>query len=423
MATRKDGRSVSGFPGEQQRLSMRSVFRFPVFRDVWIATTTSNLGVVIQSVAASWLMLSIEPSADMVALVQVSAAVPIALLSMIAGAMADSLDRRKLMLAAQLFMLSASLALSFCTWIELITPWRLLLLTFFVACGTAFIAPAWQASVRDMVPREELPGAVAVSSMGFNMARSFGPAIGGLIIATTGVAVAFTISAASCVPLIVVLARLQAPRTPRSLRDQTLWISVVDGIRYVAISPEIRAVLVRSFVFGIGASAVTSLMPVVVDEQLDAGPQTYGLLLGAFGIGALIGAMVSVPLRRMWSSEVIVRGAFYAAGLGAAIVGVSTYLIATTAALVVAGAGWVCSVATFSVAVQLCAPRPLVARALSLYQVAVFGGLAAGSWLWGVVAAKGGAGSALLAAAIVMLAAAMLGRWLLVTETSPVELD
>ena len=192
--------------------------RYPVFRTVWAASTLSNLGGLIQSVGASWMMISIAHSADMVALVQASVTLPIMLLSLVAGAMADNLDRRKVMLGAQIFMLVVSIALAVCAWTGLITPWLLLLFTFLIGCGAAFNAPAWQASVGDMVPRAELPGAVALNSMGFNIARSVGPAIGGVIVAAAGAAAAFAVNAASYIALIAVLARWRPPPNPQCCR-------------------------------------------------------------------------------------------------------------------------------------------------------------------------------------------------------------
>lgn len=383
----------------------------------------SNLGGLIQSVGASWMMISIAQSADMVALVQASVTLPIVLLSLVAGAMADNLDRRKVMLGAQVFMLAVSVALSVCAWAGLITPWLLLLFTFLIGCGAAFNAPAWQASVGDMVPRAQLPGAVALNSMGFNIARSVGPAIGGVIVAAAGVATAFTVNAASYIALLTVLARWRPTPNPQLLPRETLGIAMAAGVRYVAMSPAIRAVLVRSAVFGVGASSVMALLPVVAKVLVAGGPLTYGLLLGAFGVGAVAGAIATTRLRQMWSTEVIVRWACSGFGVAAAIVGMSTHLLATMAALLLAGAGWVVALSTFNVAVQLSAPRWVVARALSLYQMAAFGGLASGSWLWGVVAESEGVRAALLMASVAMLACVALGRWLPLAQSEELNLD
>jgi MFS family permease len=223
--------------------------------------------------------------------------------------------------------------------------------------------------------------------------------------------------------LIAVLARWRPPPNPQTLPRETLGTAVAAGIRYVAMSPVIRTVLVRSAAFGLGASAIMALLPLVAKVLIGGGPVTYGLLLGAFGVGAIAGALGAARLRRMLSTEGFVRWAGCAVALAAAIVGVSTQLLVTMAALLLAGAGWVLSLATLNVTVQLSTPRWVVARALSLYQMAAFGGLAAGSWLWGVVAAAEDVGAALLIAAFVILACALLGRWMPLMQSGDLNLD
>lgn len=408
---------------ETPPVSALSPFRFPVFRAVWLASTLSNLGGLIQSVGASWMMTSIAPSADMVALVQTSVTLPIMLLSLFAGAMADNLDRRKVMLGAQVFMLIVSIGLAVCAWTGLITPWLLLLFTFLLGCGGAFNGPAWQASVGDMVPRDHLPGAVALNSMGFNIARSVGPAIGGAIVATVGAAMAFTINAVSYIALISVLARWRPQRPPQLLPRESLGVAVAAGIRYVWMSPAIRTVLIRGAVFGVGAISVFALMPLIAKVLIGGGPLTYGMLLGAFGIGAVVGALGSARLRGRFSSEGLVRLASTGFAAAAVIAGLSTYLSVTLVAMLLAGAAWVLTLSTFNVTVQLSTPRWVVARALSLYQVAAFGGMAAGSWLWGVISAAEGVGLALLIAALVMLICVALGWRLPLSETADLNLD
>ena len=406
-----------------QRISALSPLRYPVFRAVWSASTLSNIGAVIQSVGASWMMLSISESATMVALVQASVALPIVLLALAAGAIADNVDRRSMMICAQIFMLIVSIALAVCAWLGLITPWLLLLFTFLIGCGMAFIAPAWQASVGDMLPRTEVPSAVLLNSMGFNIARSVAPAIGGMIVATVGAPATFAVNAATYLPLIVVLARWRPPSNPRLLPRETLGVAVAAGLRYVAMSPAIHAVLVRSAAFGVGASAILALMPLVARHSVGGGPLTFGLLLGAFGAGAVAGALGSTQLRRLLSTEAIVRTASVSFAIAAAVAGVSSYIAITMAVMLVAGAGWVLALSTFNVAVQMSAPRWVVARALSIYQMVVFSGIAAGSWLWGVVAASEGTETALLGAASVMLICAALGRWLPVSQADRLNLD
>lgn len=383
--------------------------RHPVFRAVWFASLASNFGGLIQSVGASWMMTSIAPSPDMVALVQASTTLPIMLLSLAAGAIADSWDRRLVMLCAQSFMLAVSAALAAFTWAGWITPGLLLGFTFLIGIGTAFNGPAWQASVGEMVPREDLAGAVALNSMGFNIARSVGPAVGGFIVAVAGAAAAFGANAASYVGLIYILARWRPQRAPRLLPRERLATAMGAGLRYVSMSPGIRVVLLRSAVFGLGASAVPALMPLIARDLIGGGPLTYGLLLGAFGLGAVGGAVLSGRLRHALSTESVTRWSTAGFGLAAAGAGLSPALILTMLALGVAGAGWVIALSTFNVSVQLSAPRWVVARALALYQMSAFGGMAVGSWLSGLAAAQWSVQIALVGAGAAVLAGIGLG--------------
>lgn len=369
----------------------------------------SNFGGLIQSVGASWMMTSLAASPQMIALVQASTTLPIMLLSLWAGAVADNLDRRRVMLAAQGFMLSVSVALAVCAWMGLLSPWLLLSFTFLIGCGTAINGPAWQASVGDMVPRSVLPSAVAFNSMGFNIARSVGPAIGGAIVAAAGAAAAFLTNAVSYIGLIAVLARWNPNYPPRTLPRETLGLAMAAGVRYVRMSPSLRTVLIRAALFGLAASAVPAMMPLVARDLVTGGPLTYGALLGAFGAGAVIGALSSVRLRRLWNPERLVRVAATALAAGAAIAAVSPVLPLTLAALVLAGAGWVSALSTFNVSVQMAAPRWVVARAVALYQMAAFGGMAAGSWLFGSIAESHGVSDALLAAAGVQMLSVLAG--------------
>jgi len=376
-----------------------------------MASLASNFGGLIQSVGASWTMTSMGASAEMIALVQSSVSLPIVLLSLWAGAVADNLDRRKVMLCAQAFMLIASLILAVAAWAGMLTPWALLIFTFLIGCGTAVNGPAWQASVGEMVPRALLPEAVALNSMGFNIARSLGPAVGGAIVAIAGAAAAFLTNAVSYVGLIVVLARWKPDLPPSSLPRERLGLAMLAGVRYVRMSPAIRGVLVRAVVFGIPAAAIPAMLPLVARDLVAGGPLTYGLLLGGFGIGAVGGALGSRRLRRTLSTEAIVRAASIALAVGAAATALFGSLIPTMVALAVAGAGWVLALSTFNVSVQMASPRWVVARALALYQMAAFGGLAAGSWLFGILADQQGVTLALGIASVVQLLGVAVGLY------------
>lgn len=389
--------------------SVLAPFRFPVFRDIWLASMASNLGGLIQSVGASWLMLSIAGSAEMVALVQASVAMPILTFSLLAGALADSFDRRRLMLVAQIVSLLGSVALAACAWLDLLTPWRLLAFTFLIACGTALYAPAWQASIGDMVPRRAVPGAVALNSLGYNLARSVGPAMGGVIVASASATAAFSVNAVAYIGLILVLARWRPRREDDMLPREAIADAVRAGVRYAALSPAISTVLGRGLVFGLGASAIASLMPLLARDVVGGGPVTYGFLLAGFGAGAIAGAAGSGRLRHRTSSETIVRGACGATAAATLLAGFITVLPAALAVMCVAGAAWVLALSTFNVTVQLHSPRWVVARTISLYQMATFGGVTFGSWIWGMAAERAGLLIALAGAALTLLLCTLLG--------------
>ncbi|OYX66143.1 MAG: MFS transporter [Sphingomonadales bacterium 32-64-17] len=375
-----------------------SPLSIPIFRAVWCASLVSNFGGLIQAVGASWLMTSLTASPQIVALVQTSTALPILLLALWSGALADNHDRKRIMLLAQGFMLVVSVMLAAVTLAGWITPWLLLCFTFLLGCGAAVNGPAWQASVGDMVPREALPSAVALNSMGFNIARSFGPAIGGAIVAAVGAAAAFIVNALSYVGLIAILLRWKPPGSERLLPREALGRAMVAGVHYVAMSPDIRTVLTRSLLFGIGGSAVPAMMPLIARGVIAGDSLTYGLLLGGFGVGAVSGGLMVRRLSSRITVETIIRIAVTFMVAGSAVTGLSRTVLVTVPALALAGAGWVLALSTFNVSVQLSAPRWVVARALSLYQTAAFGGIAVGAWLFGIIADAYGVQISLLTA-------------------------
>jgi MFS family permease len=329
--------------------------------------------------------------------------------SLAAGAISDNYDRRLVMLTAQSFMFVVSVALAVTAWFGLIGPWLLLTFTFLIGCGIALNNPAWQSSVADMVPRREIPAATMLNSAGFNSARSVGPALGGLIVATTGVATAFVLNAMSYVALITVLLRWHPARQERLLPRETMGIAMSAGLRYVAMSPNILSVVLRGFAFGFGGIVALALLPLIARDLIRGGPLTYGILLGGFGIGAVVGAFFSARLRNSLTTEALVRATFVVFAVSVALAAFSTWMWLTLLALCAAGACWVLTLSTFNATVQLSAPRWVVGRALALYQMATFGGMAGGSWIWGWLTLHYGIEHALLAAAGALVAGAALG--------------
>ncbi|MGX5801686.1 MFS transporter [Bradyrhizobium sp. Arg314] len=408
---------------ESERVSALAPFRHGIFRAVWSASLVSNFGGLIQGVGAAWMMTTIATSSYQVALVQASTTLPIMLFALVAGAIADSFNRRKVMLVAQTFMLVVSALLTLFTWLGWMTPWTLLAFTFLIDSGTALNSPAWQASVGDMVPRAKVPAAVALNSLGFNITRSVGPAIGGVIVAAAGAAAAFAANAVSYIGLIVVLARWKPTLPEQTLPRESLGAAMGAGLRYVAMSPNIAKVLVRGSAFGFSAGAVLALLPLVARDVVKGDALTYGIMLGAFGIGAVGGALISVRLRQLLSSEVMVRMAFCGFALCAFNAAVSHNAWQTSAGLLIGGACWVIALSHFNVTVQMSTPRWVVGRVLSIYQTATFGGIALGSWIWGVVADAHGAETALIAAAVAMLAGGAIGFVLPLPQQTTLNLD
>lgn len=359
-------------------------FRYPAFRAIWIANLASSMGAMIQSVAAAWLMTELTSSHLMIALVQAGATIPILLLGVFAGAIADNFDRRRVMLAAQVGMLIVSAALTITTWMDAITPLLLLFFTLAVGCGTALNAPAWQASVRLQVGPRDLPQAITLNSIAFNLARSAGPALGGLLISLAGPTTAFALNALSYVALIVVLLRWHPEVVPP--RRTPMFTAIADGIRFCAGSDPVRRVLVRGFAFGVGAVGFQALLPSLVRERLNGSEITYGLCLGAFGAGSIFAALWVGGARRRWGADHVVTaaGLVYAAAL--LTVALAQDLPTLVAVAFIAGMAWVSTLTTLNVAMQLRSPEQILGRCLSIYQAVTFGSMALGAFLIGLLA-------------------------------------
>jgi MFS family permease len=398
-------------------------FHSRVFAMIWTASLVSNFGSLIQAVGASWMMTSIAPSADMVALVQASTTLPIMLLSLPSGATADIWDRRLVMLIAQVLMLFVALGLTVTSYIGQITPWTLLALTFLLGCGTALYGPAWQSSVGEQVPRPDLPSAVALNSLSFNIARTAGPAIGGIIVANAGPPVAFLVNTLSYVALIVVLMLWRRPRPAPFLPPENMLMAMGAGVRYARLSPEIRVVLTRGLGFGVLGSSVWALMPLIARDLIGGNAVTYGVLLGAFGSGAVLGALSSTSLRKRYTNEVIVRVSTVGFGISSLVTAVSQWHALSMLALMLGGASWVLALSTFNVTVQTSSPRWVVGRTVAIYQMVTFGGLAIGSWLSGLVANEFGLKICLVSSGALMSISALLGRRLPLRQPEGLNLD
>ena len=361
-----------------------------MFRKVWFASLASNFGGMIQNVGASWMMISLAASADVIALVQASTTLPVMLFALAAGAISDNYDRRRIMLAAQGFMFCVSLGLAVSAWFGLLTPWLLLGFTFLIGCGNALNGPAWQSSVGDLVPRPDLPAAITLNSVGFNIARSVGPALGGFIVAALGAVAAFIINATSYVALITVLARWRPPKVERQLPRETLWLIHGRGAalcRDVAEHPQRAAARLRLFRLrrhrGAGAAAGDRARPGQGrPAHLRSAARLLRLRRGGRG---LLQRKAAPPHAVHRDADAAVLPGLR--GIATAIVSLSTLTCAVDARAGDRRRGWVLALSTFNATVQFSAPRWVVGRALALYQMATFGGMALGAWFWGEAAA------------------------------------
>jgi MFS family permease len=386
--------------------------RYSTFRRIWLASLLSNLGLLIQAVGAAWAMIQMTSSADKVALVQTALMLPVMLISMPAGAIADMYDRRIVALVSLSIALSGATALTVLAWLGRVTPETLLALCFVVGSGMALFGPAWQSSVTEQVPAETLPSAVALNGISYNIARSFGPAIGGIVVASAGAVAAFAANALLYIPLLVVLFLWRRTSEPSRLPRERLNRAIVSGVRYIANSPSIRIVLARTLVTGLIGGSVSALMPLVARDLLHGGAQTYGIMLGAFGMGAVIGALNISEVRKRMSGEAAIRACALSMGGAIAAVALSREPVLTAAALVIAGAVWMLAVALFNIGVQLSAPRWVAGRSLAAFQASIAGGIAIGSWGWGRLTDMVGVEAALLVSAALMLVSPLLGLWL-----------
>ena len=384
-------------------------FGNPVFRSLWFATLISNLGGLVQAVAAGWTMTTLTDSEQMVALVTASTTLPIMGLSLLAGVFADNYDRRKIMLIAQLLMLVMATGLTIVTFLDLLTPWLLLTFTFLIGCGAALHNPSWQASVGDIVPRDQVATAVAANSMSFNLMRSVGPALGGLIIVLAGAVTAFAFNALSYLALIVALTLWRKKDLPNPLPREPFRQATTAGVRYVGLSPNLLRIILRGSLFGLSAVSVLALLPLIARDFLSGSASTYGILLGCFGAGAVVAALTNARTRARFNSEIIVRSTFVTMALGILCLATIHNAFISGVALMVCGGSWMTTNSLLNVSLQLSTPRWVVGRALSFYMMGNAFGMVTGSWVWGWLAESQGLQFSLITSAVILVTGALIG--------------
>ncbi|HAI46306.1 enterobactin exporter EntS [compost metagenome] len=365
-----------------------SPLKIGLFRAMWLAILGSNVGTWINDVAAAWVMAERTGSPLMVALVQSATTVPVVLLALVAGTLADIVDRRRYLLFTQGWMLLVAATLATLTGLSMLTPGLLVALTFAMGCGAAMAMPAQAAIVSELVPRPMLASAVALNSIGINIARSLGPAIGGLIVAQLGPSWAFGLNALSFAAMLIVLTRWTPDATASTLPPEGFGAGLRAGLRYALRAGRLQAVLVKSAGFFFFASAVTALLPLVVRGEMHGGAGLYGILLGCIGIGAVSGALVLPTLRARLDRDLLVLLATLACALSLFGLAWLRHMALLPVAMLINGFAWITVLSSLQIAAQTAVPPWVRARALSLYIMVFSLGMAAGGLSWGSIAQR-----------------------------------
>ncbi len=383
--------------------------REPPFRRIWTASVLSNFGQLFLGVGAAWEMTRLSPSPSMVALVQTAMMVPLMFVTLPAGAIADMFDKRKTAMIGLGFSSFAAALLAIAAYLELTTPWLLLLFCVLIGAGVALFSPSWQASIPEQVSRENLPAAVGLGTISYNVARSFGPALGGLIVLAAGAKAVFALTSVLYAPLLLAFLFWKRQHVPSRLPPERIDRAIVGGARYALHSPSIRTSFLRVFMFGLMSATGTALAPLVAKDMLGGDAATFGILLGAQGVGAVLGALFVSNIRDSFSTESSIRVFAIGTGLALGGLGMSHSLVLSCAAYFVIGACNILTIALLNVSVQLSAPRWVTARALSLFSSAITAGIGIGAVAWGMVASSHDVSFAFIASGFAVMATVLLG--------------
>ena len=385
--------------------------RTPTFRNLLLADVVSDVGTFMQTVGAAWLMISLNAGPIYVALTQTASALPFFVFALPAGAIGDIVDRRRLILFTEIWMVAAAIAVTIFTFSGWISPLLLLILTFALSAGDAFETPTWRAVLPELVQKRDLQAASALNGIEFNFARAVGPGLAGIIIAVAGVGAAFLLNAVSFLGVIFVIACWKRAPRKRTAPPETVFGGTIAGIRYVRYSPAIRTLLVRSGSVMFFATGLTALLPLIAHAVKNS-PIIYGILLGFFGLGAVLGAVVMQRARARWSAEAVVCTGVAIFGATTLTVSMFRALPALCAAMLIAGAAWITFLSVMNVLILNHAPDWVRARVLSVSTLVFQGAVAAGSAIWGAVAARMGVHVALLCAGAGTIAATALALFL-----------
>jgi MFS family permease len=375
--------------------------RNATFRTLWLANVVAWLGTWLQNTGAGWLMTTLSPHPLIVAMVQAATIMPVFLLALPGGAMADIVDRRVFLIGAQLWTILAAATLAILTLSGAMTAFGLLALTFAIGIGSALTAPAWSAIVPELVPREDLVQAIALNGIGYNLTRAVGPALGGFLILLGGTSLAFSLYAVSIVAVLAALFTWHRGRRFTGLPREHLLSAMRAGIRFVRNTPAVRYAMVRTIAYSIPAAAPWALLPLLVRQHLGLGPGMYGAILGMMGIGGVSSGMLLPLVRGRISRGATVVGCTLFSCAGIALLGASRHWLPAAIGMLLFGVGWTSAYATIQAAAQLVCPPWVRARALSIYQLAQNGALTAASFIWGWLGGTIGLPDTLLVAALI----------------------
>jgi MFS family permease len=392
-------------------------FRHRRFVLIWTATVVSNVGGWMYSVASGWLMTSLDPDPFIVSMVQVANSLPMFLFAIPAGALVDIVDRRRFLIFGESAITITSTAFAVLVWLHLITPNSLLVFSFIVTVGSAVTAPAWQAVVTELVPKSDLSSAVAADAAGINVSRAVGPALGGVVAGTLGIAAPFWLNAFSNLGVIAALAGWRPPkRSDEHLPPEPFSSAVRIGLRHARYNSHLSATLMRAPGFFVFASAYWALLPLVARNQIAGGPALYGMLLGAIGASAVAAAFALPWLKAKLDPDRLLAAATVATSVATGLFALAHDPETGIAASLLAGASWIVALSSLNVSAQVALPEWVRGRGLSIYVTVMFGALTLGSAVWGEVAAIAGLPAALLlAAAGAIVAIPLTWRWKLQT--------
>ncbi|RAV18198.1 MFS transporter [Mycolicibacterium sp. GF69] len=383
----------------------------PIYRALWIAQFVSNLGTWMQTVGAQWMLVADPNAAVLVPLVQTATTLPVMLLALPSGVVADLIDRRRLLIATQSAMAAGVSILAVLTGVGLATPAVLLILLFLIGCGQALTAPAWQAIQPELVPREQIPAAAALTSLALNGARAIGPAVAGALVSLSGPTLVFALNAVSFVGIVVVLFVWRRPAAERLLPTERPMSALSAGGRFIRSSPVVRRILLRALLFIAPASALWGLLAVIASRQLQLSSAGYGVLLGALGVGAVLGATVLSRLLAAFGRNVLLTIGAVGFALATAVLALVPVLAVVIVAMVIGGMSWLLTLSTLNASLQLSLPAWVRARGLSVYQFVFMGGQAIGSLVWGLVAGATSSVTALLISTGLLAACAVSLLW------------